>query len=322
MLNVRVRERSGAPREQPRGLGLDGHLGEQLLHELEASDRATEGAALARVADRRVEAALRDAHAPRRERDPADVERRHRDTEAAVELAQAVLIGDAHRVQRELRRVLCAEAELALDRARVEAVRVGRDKEAGDAAGPRRAGAREDERNRRPGAERDERLRARQRPAVAVALRPRRERRGVGAAARLGQRVAPERLARREPGQPLALLLLGAEARDRLADEPHVDRDDSAHGRIRLPELLDDERVRQGVEGGAAVLLAPARAEVACGGQLVDERAVEHLRAVPVAHVRRDLALSELARGGADELLFRGEPEIHPAVISTQRCPI
>ena len=103
----------------------------------------------------------------------------------------------------------------------------------------------------------------REHPAVAVTLGTRDERGRVRAATGLGQRVAAERLARRELRQPVALLLLGAEARDRLADEADVDGDDAAHRRVGLAELLDDERVRQRVELAPAVGLLPARAQIA-----------------------------------------------------------
>ena len=142
------------------------------------------------------------------ERDAAVVERRHRDLEAGAELAEPVASSrDADAVEEELGRVLRAQAELALDRARLEAVRVGRDDEARDAARPGLAGAREDERVRGPRAERDEDLLAADHPVVAVALGARLEPARVGAGARLGQRVAAERLAggeRRAGGAPSA----------------------------------------------------------------------------------------------------------------------
>src|SRR5205085_104562 len=212
------------------------------------------------------------------------------------------------------------EAELALDRVRRGALAVGRDEEARDAARPFPAGACEHERDRSPCAERDERLRAREDPRVAVALGARRERRRVGAAAGLSQRVAAQRLTARELRQPFALLLLRAEARDRLADEADVDGDEAAHRRVDLAELLDDERVRQRVEAAAAVVLVPPCAEVAGFGELRDERAVDLLRAVPVTRVRREFPLGELARGAADQLLFVRKPEIHRGNL-TQAMP-
>src|SRR5262249_32425578 len=133
----------------------------------------------------------------------------------------------------------------------------------------------------------------------------------VGAAARLRERVAAECLAAREARQPLVLLLLGAEARDRLPDEADVDGHDPADRRVDLAELLDDERVGERVETAAPVAVAPAGSEVARVGEFRNERAVDLLGAVPVARVRRELALRELSRRGLDQLLFIAELEIH-----------
>ena len=122
------------------------------------------------VGDRRVQAALGDAHATGTERDAAVVECRHRDLESLAELADPVLVGHTYAVEEELGGVLRAQAELALDRPCLEAGCVCRDDEAGDPARPGFAGTREDERVRRPRAERDEGLLAGQGPAGPVAL--------------------------------------------------------------------------------------------------------------------------------------------------------
>ena len=97
-----------APDEQARRLGLDGDVGEQFLYELELRDRPRELPPLARVRHRRVEAALRDADAAGAERDPAVVERRHRDLEAGSDVPEARVVRHAHAVEEELARVLSA----------------------------------------------------------------------------------------------------------------------------------------------------------------------------------------------------------------------
>src|SRR5262249_9581496 len=145
----------------------------------------------------------------------------------------------------------------------------------------------------------------------------RRQRGRVRAGAGLGQRVAAQGLARSEPRQPLALLLLAPEPRDRLAGEADVHGDDPTHGRVHAPELLDDERVREHVEPAAAVILVPARAEVAGLAELRDERAVGLLGAIPVTDVRRDLPLGELARRRADQLLLGRQLEAHGGNVTT-----
>ena len=304
--------RGGAPDEQARGLGLDRDVGEQLLHELEARDRAAELRALLRVGDRRVEAALRDADAAGAERDAAVVERRHRDLEAGAELAEPVGVGDADAVEEELGGVLRAQAELALDRPRLEARRVGRDDEARDPARARLAGAREDERVRRPGAERDEDLLAAQHPVVAVALGARLEPARVGAGARLGQRVAAE-------------LLAGARARGGGAPSarrcPSVRRT-CRRGRSR-PRRCRARSSRRGRSPRRRARTRPCRAPCRRAPRAAPRRGSRARRAcrrstrsiasvaVPLGRVRRDLRVAELARGLADQLLLVREREVH-----------
>ena len=83
-----------------------------------------------------------------------------------------------------------------------------------------------------------------------------------------------------------------------------------------LPELLDDERVGDGVEAAAAVPLVPAGAEEADVGELRHERAVDLLGAVPVPRVRDDLARRELAGRLADQLLLLRQLEVQGAILS------
>ncbi len=299
--------------EQARRLRLDRDVGEQLLDELEARDRPPELPAVLRVRDRRVEAALRDADAPGAERDAPVVECRHGDLEPAAHLAEHAVRRHPHAVEEELRRVLRAQAELALDRPRLEAGRVRRHDEAGDAARPRLAGAREDERVRRPGAERDEDLLSRQHPAVAVPFGAGLEPARVGARTRLRQRVAAELGPGCQPGQQRRLLRRRAPAGHRLPVEPVRDRDDPANVRVGPPDLLDDERVRDHVEAHPAVLLRQRRGEEAELRELRDDAAVDLLGAVPLGGVRRDLGVAERARGLPDQLLLVAQREVHAA---------
>ena len=125
---------AGAPDQQPGRVGVDDHLGDQLLHELEARDRAVELPALLRVLDRLVHAALGDPDAAGRDAVAAAVERRHRDLEAVADLAEHLVVGHLDLVERQLGGVGGAQAELAVDLLRGEARAVGRDEEAGHAA--------------------------------------------------------------------------------------------------------------------------------------------------------------------------------------------
>src|SRR5207253_6499348 len=148
----------------------------------------------------------------------------------------------------------------------------------------------EHERERGPGPQRDEELRAAEDPGAAVPFGPRRETRWVRARARLGQRVAAEPFARAERRQPVAALLLGAPLDDRLPYEPDVHRDDPADGRVAAAELLAQHAVRDRVEAQAAVGLGQGGAEEARCRELRDDAAIHALRPVPVARVRRHLA--------------------------------
>ena len=161
-------------------------------------------------------------------------------------------------------------------------------------------------------AERDEHLRAGDRPAAVLLGRARRDRGRVRAGARLGQPEAAEPLARAELRQDLALLLLGAPLLDRARDERRLHGHDRARGGVAAADLLDDQPVADVVEAAAAVLLGDRRAEVAHLGDALDELEVEALGAVVLARPRDDLAVGEVARRLADQPLLVGEVEVHP----------
>src|SRR5262249_39935796 len=111
---------------------------------------------------------------------------------------------------------------------------------------------------------------------VAVAHRARLQAREVGAGARLGVALAPDRLGAGDAGQVLALLLLGAMDDQRRAQHAHAE---GARAGVRgavVAELFAEDHllVDAGVE--AAVLLRPRRRDPAPGGELL----VEGLRLV------------------------------------------
>ena len=148
-----------------------------------------------------------------------------------------------------------------------------------------------------------------------------RERGGVGAAAGLGERVAAERLTAREPRQVRLPLRLRPPLRDRLAEQAVRDGDDAAHGRVRAAELLAEKAVRDRVEPAAAELLGQAGGEEPRLRQRRDERARQLLRLVPRPRVRHELALAELARRGANQLLLRCEREVHATDVGAVSGP-
>ena len=198
-----------------------------------------------------------------------------------------------------------------MDRARREAGRVGRHKEAGEAAvGLLRIGLGEDQRELRVVAHRDPLLLAVQLPAAVDLRRAGLQAGGVGARAGLGEAEAAERLAATELGQPLVLLLLGAPALDGRADERRLHRHDGARRGVAAADLLHDQAVGAVVEPAVAVLLGDDRAEEAHVRHLLDELGVEPLVAVVVARHRHDLFVCEVARGLADQALLVGQLEV------------
>ena len=101
---------------------------------------------------------------------------------------------------------------------------------------------------------RDEALAAVEDVLAAVAARGRAHRRGVGARARLGQRVRGEPFARREPRQEALLLLVGP--RELEPERPELlHGDDQAARRADLRDLLDRDERHQRRRADAAVLL-------------------------------------------------------------------
>ena len=121
----------------------------------------------------------------------------------------------------------------------------------------------------------------------------------------------------RELGQPLLLLLLGAEEQDRLADQSAADRHDAAQRGVGPAELLHGEGVGDVVAAEAAVLLGDGQAEEADLGHLGHDREVDGLVAVPPRAVRDRLASRKSARQVAEGLLLVGQGEVHQPSAST-----
>ena len=127
------------------GLDLRRHLGELVRHRLEAGRRLSERLPLGRIGNGRVERRLGHTDAEGADARPEEVERVHRDREAAADLAEQLLgtgadpveVEAADRVRRDQLEVLAREA-----------VGVARDGEGGDPLRARRRCARR--RSRRP----------------------------------------------------------------------------------------------------------------------------------------------------------------------------
>ena len=300
-----VLEVTGAPHEHPGGVGLNLHVGEHSLDELEACDRLAELDPLLGVLDRRLDAALTDADAAGGDAVATGVKRAHRDLEPVAHLAEHLLVGDLDVVERDRRCVRAAEAHLVMDRLRLEARLVGIDEEAGETAvGLRRIGLGEDQRHLGVVAHRDPHLRPVDDPAGVGLARAGALVGGVGAGVRLGEAEAPEPLPGAQLRQVVVLLLLGSPAQDRRAHERGLHRDDGSHRRVAASDLLDDQSVGQVVKPGATVLARHDRAEVPLLGHLAHELEVEVLVAIVLPRLLDDLVVGERTRRLPDEALL------------------
>ncbi len=88
-------------------------------------------------------------------------------------------------------------------------------------------------------------------------------------------------------------------------------RNGDRHGRVDPGQLLDRQRVRDGVAAGPAVLLRDRQAHQPELAQFRDELVGEARLAVELLGDRSDPLASELPDGVADELLLLREVEIH-----------
>ena len=80
---------------------------------------------------------------------------------------------------------------------------------------------------------------------------------------------------------------------------------------IDARQLLDADAVVDRRHAGAAVLLGKLDAHQAERGQLRHQLGGKVLRLVPLAHVRADFGLGELADAAAQQLLLFGQAEVH-----------
>ena len=106
-------------------------------------------------------------------------------------------------------------------------------------------------------------------------------------------------------------LLVGAEEEDRHRPERGVGGDRDRHRRVDTGELLDHERVRQGVETRAAVVLGDRDAHDAELGQAGHDVVRKAVLPVELRGDRRDLRLRELPHGAPEELAVLAEIEVH-----------
>ncbi len=258
------------------------------------------------VLHRRLQARPDDADRAGGDREPALVERVHRDLEALALCADQVLGRHLHVREEELAGRARPDAQLVLDLAGLDALPRALDDERRDAAvGGVGVGLGEDELVVGLGGVRDPVLLAVQQiGAVGLADRGGQHRRHVGSGGRLGQAEAAELLALRHRLEVLALLLLAAVAQQRQRVQADVHRDQRPEGRLAPLDLLADQRLAHVVEAGAAVLDRDRRAQEPELGHPLDDPHVEVVVDVVLLRDRQHPPVDELAHRLLDRALL------------------
>ena len=240
--------------------------------------------------------------------DPARLEVRERDPVALAFATEQARRGDTAVLEQDLCGVGGALAELVLDARDDVARRLRVDDEARDALLARGAVRdREHDRDVRVLPRRDELLDAVQHVVVAGALGARDDRAGVGTDLGLGQAEAAQPFATRERRQVVLLLHVGAECRDRSADDRVLHADDRRGRAVARRDLLQHDGERDVVEAGAAPALGRHHAHRAQLAQRAELIARKVPLAVPSRCVRREPLLRERAHRVADQLLRLGQ---------------
>ena len=175
-----------------------------------------------------------------------------------------------------------------------------------------RRGAREDQHPLRDLRRRDPDLGAIDDIAVAAPHRPRLDPRGVEPGIGLGHREAGFLGSGDERRQHAALLLLAAEADDRVQPEDvHVHGRRARHPGARFGDRLHHDRGLGDAEARAAIGFRHADAEPAAGGQGAMQLVRKAAIAVALEPIVRAEAGADAGDGIAHRLLGRGEREIH-----------
>ena len=189
------------PDHQPGGVGLDRDVGEQLLDQLERRRSACRTGCAGRVADRGVQAPLRQPDAPGGDRHAALGQCTHGYGDPATFLPEQRRPRHPNPGERQLGGGLATQPELAVHGGPGESRAIRRHQERRDAPCPVAAGPGEDQRQIRPGPVRDEHLLAGDQPVVAVARRRRAQRGSVRTGVRFGQSETADCRAGAQPGE-------------------------------------------------------------------------------------------------------------------------
>src|SRR4029450_10930402 len=121
----------------------------------------------------------------------------------------------------------------------------------------------------------------------------------------------------RGPRDEEALLLLRRPGKvEGPAAEARVRGDDQPERAPDPPDLLDRDRVRQRVQPGAALVLRVRDAEPAHLAEPPHDVGWKAALALMLIDDRRDLLDHEIADGGAQQRVLRGEVEVHAASVA------
>ena len=272
-----------------------------------------------RVLGGELEAGLGQADGERRDGDPAVVQGLEELAEAPAARAQQVLLRHPAAGEGQAVGVGRVPAELVVGRLDGEARGAGRHQDRADLGAAVLAGAGAggdgDDRGDVGARVGDERLGAVDDPLAGGLVEPGAGAGGAGvrAGVGLGQAERRERAAGDQVGQPALLLLLGAEAEDRVDAQADAGAQGDADALVDPAELLDGH-----AEAGEGVLVQPGAAVLLRGHQ-AEQPEVAHLRhelhrevvvAVPLLDVRADLVLGELPDGGAEVLVLLAQLEL------------
>src|SRR5690606_25942380 len=146
-------------------------------------------------------------------------------------------------------------------------------------------------------------------PAVPLAPRPRGDRRGVRAGARLGEAPGAEALAGGQERHPALELALVAGAQQVAEAERVVGGDRQRQRAVDGRDLLDDQRGRDRVQRGAAVAFRHLQAEEAELAEAPHQLVRELARGVPFRRARRDLLPQHLPQRADQGALVLGQVE-------------
>src|SRR5450759_328439 len=291
--------------ERAPGLDLGLHVREVVGDDLEVGYRLAERLALLRVLEGLVEGLLRPADRAERERQPLPGEHAHDLVETAVELAEQRVAGDDHVRESQLAGAGSAPAQL---------VQLARDLE------PRGAGVHHEHRDAaitflRVGLRREDhevaaravgyaRLRAVYHPFFPVFQRFCLDGGDVAAGVRLGDRQAADPLALDARDEVLLFLLVGPVVeyvRHRDRDVRSDVRPDAA--RAALAHRFVEDSLRQHVIT-AAVLLRVSHPQVAQAAHLLERRARNLSRFLPLVGVGSELVEDEIGDALAEHLVL------------------